>query len=158
MRADQEDRVFTDPLDEEPEHLLALPQTFLRGAALREVSRHLAKPAKLATRGVEQRGNNDIGPKRGAVFAHAPPFVRDAAFGDRALEFLLRLSRFDILRRIEAREMRADDLAGEVAFDPLRSLVPRLDIAFRIEGEDAVILDALDEQAKPLLGCLWLGH
>src|SRR4051794_13272350 len=44
--------------------------------------------------------------------------------------------------------MDADDFVRAVAFDPLRSCVPVRDAALRVEHENGVISDTLDEQSK----------
>ena len=54
-------------------------------------------------------------------------------------------------RRIEAREVLADDLVGPVALEPLGPGVPGEDVASRVEHEDRVVPDALDEEPKALL-------
>src|SRR5690606_24383362 len=79
----------------------------------------------------------------------APPLVFRPAFPDRGLEFPLRP--VPGLRRVEDREVLADDLVLGVALDPFRPLVPAYDVSVRVEEEDGVILHRPDEQPETLL-------
>src|SRR5690554_4218181 len=47
--------------------------------------------------------------------------------------------------------MRAEDLVGLVACDLPRAAIPRRDEAFRVEHEDRVVRDVLDDHAKAFL-------
>ena len=69
----------------------------------------------------------------------------------RDLQLALALARRHVLRRIERREVLPDDLLGRVALDSLRTGVPGCDTAIRIEHEDRVVPDAIDENLE-LLG------
>src|SRR6185436_18380896 len=96
-----------------------------------------------------------------AVLAHAPALVLEPALAARDFELHLALAGGDIGRRIEHREVLADDVGRPVALEPLCALVPRIDATLRREDEDAVVLDALDEQPKSpalLLGGPALGQ
>src|SRR5258706_1194159 len=53
--------------------------------------------------------------------------------------------------RVENREMPPDDLRGLVALDPHSAGVPAHHAALRIEHEDGVVLDAVDQQPEALL-------
>jgi hypothetical protein len=44
----------------------------------------------------------------------------------------------------------ADDLVSNVPLEPLGARVPAQDVALRIESEDRVVLDALDQQPVEL--------
>jgi hypothetical protein len=50
--------------------------------------------------------------------------------------------------------MLANDLIGGVTLDSLGALIPGSDVALRIEKEDGVIFDAVDEQAEDLITLL----
>ena len=101
---------------------------------------------------VPQGRDDDVGPERRAVLADPPALVLEPArpprrppvpaSGQPALDGLL---------RVEAGEVLADDLVGLVALDPLGPGVPGGDVALRVEHEDGVVLDALDQQPEPLL-------
>src|SRR5206468_5742284 len=100
---------------------------------------------------VAHRADHHARPERRAVLAHAPALLREAAFARRDLELPLRLAVRDLLGRVEAREMLADDLGRGVALDALGTGVPARDAAVRIEHEDRVVDDALHHQAEASL-------
>jgi hypothetical protein len=50
-----------------------------------------------------------------------------------------------VLRRVEAREMLSDDLVQGVALDAFGTRVPARNMSLRIEHEDGVIHDRLDQ-------------
>src|ERR1700694_999914 len=76
------------------------------------------------------------------------------AFTLRNLELPLGLANSHFIRRIEDREVAADDLVDAVALDPLRALVPRDDRARRIEHEDRVVDDAGNQKLELFVGSL----
>src|SRR5204863_10147191 len=57
----------------------------------------------------------------------------------------------DVLGRVEAREVLADDFPGLVPLDALGPGVPGQDQALRAEQEDGVVPDALDEAFEAFL-------
>ncbi|MND01630.1 hypothetical protein D3C83_207030 [compost metagenome] len=63
-------------------------------------------------------------PKAASVLAHAPAFLFETARVFDRIERLLRFACRLVFVGVEAREMPADDLAGQVALDPLRAEVP----------------------------------
>ena len=91
-------------------------QVLFRLSALGEIARDLREPDQRAV-GVAQRGDDDVGPEPRAVLADAPAFVLEPSFARRDLQLALALARRDVLRRIEHREVLADDLVGRVALD-----------------------------------------
>ena len=107
----------------------------------------LAKPIKLS-RSSRIGVDDDVRPKLRAVLADAPAFPLEASFARGSLERVLRQSGGPILFGIEAGEMLADDLVGEVALDALGARVPVGHVSFGIEHVDGVIGDALDQQAE----------
>src|SRR5690606_1900745 len=119
----------------------------LRVTALREVldnEHEAAVPPFPVVNGRE----HGAGPEVRAVAARTPPLVRAApglAAGDKVAPRLVRRNR---LRRIEAREMPADDLRGSIARDAFGARVPACHEALRVEHDDGVILDPFDEQAE----------
>jgi hypothetical protein len=127
--------------------LLALAQRVLLAAAFGEVARDLAEALQPAAR-VAQRRDDDIGPETAAVAPNAPAFVLEPARLGGQAQFLLGPARRDGGRRIEERERLADDLVGAPALEPLRAVVPALHDAVRIEDEDRVVDDALNEQLE----------
>src|SRR6185312_13523328 len=58
----------------------------------------------------------------------------------------------EVLGRVEAREMLADDLVGKIALDALRTGVPARDAPRAVEHEDRVVGHALHQPAELLLG------
>ena len=110
----------------------------------------LAKPRRVPL--AAQRGDHHVRPEPRAVLADAPAFVLEAARrARRRRSSCSRPCRAMRLRRIEGREVLADDLVGGVALDALGAGVPGRDVAVRIEHEDRVVLHALDQQAEALL-------
>ena len=90
-------------------------------------------------------------PEAAAVLAHAPTFLFKAARVPDGIKRLLRLACRLVFVGVEAREMTADDLAGQVALDPLRAEVPVCNPALFVEQIDGVVGDALDEQPELFL-------
>ena len=82
------------------------------------------------------------------VAPHAPAFGSILALVGGDLERARRLAALPLLLGVEAAEMLADDLGRRVLVDALRARVPVGDVAVRIEHEDRVVGDALDEQPK----------
>src|ERR1019366_2766976 len=95
-----------------------------------------------------------------AVLAHTPALVLEAALAANRFEGPLGLAGSPVLRRIEDREVLADDLVRLVALGVPRARVPRRDVAARVEHEDRVVGDRVDEKVKALLGSVQgvLGH
>src|SRR5262249_25541604 len=104
-------------------------------------------PARIA-----QGRDDDVGPEAAAVLAQAPALVLVLPRSGGDLQLPRRLARCYILRRIEAREVLADDLRGAVALDALGAGVPGEGAGLRVEEEDGVVLDPLDEEAEAFLG------
>jgi hypothetical protein len=116
-------------------------------AALGEVARDFRKAAQHAVF-VVQRADDDVGPEARAVGAHAPALVLEPPQARGLPQLDGRPIAVARLLRIEIREMLADDLVGLVALDALGALVPGLDDPLRVEDEDRVVLDALDERLE----------
>jgi hypothetical protein len=123
---------------------------FLRLAALGQVPGDLGEAPQRAGP-VSQGGDDDVGPEHRTVLAHAPALVLEAAVGGSAPQLLVRPAPVHGLLRIKAREMLADDLASPVALDARGAGVPGSNVTLRVQEEDGVILDALDQQTKALL-------
>src|SRR5690606_23781395 len=106
-----------------------------------------------------------VRPEAAAVLAEPPALLLVDAFARRGLERLLWHLPLPVLGGVEAGEVPADDLLGAVALDALRARIPVGDAPGRIEHEDRIVGDALDQQAEValagpqgLLGLLALGH
>src|SRR6185312_6168937 len=117
--------------------------------ALGHVARDFGVAEELAVL-VAEGGHDDVRPEARAVLSHAPAVVFVAAFalGGRELAVVGVRGR---LRRVEDRKMFSDHLARFVALDAARALVPRRDVALRVEEEDRVVPDALDERSELLI-------
>ena len=125
---------------------------FLGGAlALAEVARDLGEADQHAV-AISCRAQHDVGPEARAVLSDPPGLFLEASGGGGQLQLAFRLSRADLLGRIEAGEVLPDDLLRGVSLDVLGPPVPGRHPAFAIEHEDGVVLHALDHQAQPLLG------
>ena len=110
----------------------------------------LLKPTQFASF-VAQRSDDHVGPESSAVFTDPPAFVLEAAQPLGLGELVLRQLASECVRRIEHREVVADDLIGAVALEALCPGVPGVHPTVRIEQEDGVVSDRLDEEAKTFL-------
>src|SRR6185295_7911040 len=79
--------------------------------------------------------------------ANPPPFVFEPAIARRRHQLVRGLSRFDVGRWIEDREVSTDDLVRLVALELVRTDVPGQDVAVSVQGEDGIVADAGDEQS-----------
>ena len=95
--------------------------------------------------------DDDVRPEAAAVLADAPAFFLEPSFALGGLKRLLRLAGCAILLGIELREVLADNLVREIAFDPLRAGIPVGHAAFGVEHVDGVVGDALHQQPELLL-------
>ena len=147
VHVEHEDGVVAHAVHQQPEALLAGAQFLLVALALGEVARDLDEAVELAA-GPAHGRDDHVGPEARAVLAQAPAFVLEAALGRGPAQFLLRPSGRDGLGRIEDREMLADDLLARIALELLRAGVPGDHAALRVQHEDAVIDDALDQELE----------
>src|ERR1700691_3718541 len=132
--------------------LVKRPDFFLGLLALSNVARNLAEAAKLAL-GAVHRGDDHVSPEPGTVLAHPPSLVLKSAVPPRHFQFMGGLARLDIFGSKKAIVVLTDDFRRGVSLDSLRTLVPAHDSALRIEHQDRIVLDALNQQPKALL-CL----
>ena len=98
-------------------------QCFLDLPALGQVAGQLGEPARIARR-ISNGGEDDVRPEGRAVLAYAPTLDLESSLVRRRVQVALRRTVLDILGRIEAGEVLADDLFRAVALDPLRSGIP----------------------------------
>ena len=147
VRGQHVDGVVLHALDQQTEALLAAPQLILLPPALRQIARDLREGEQLAAF-VAQRGDHDVRPEPRAVLAQAPAFVLETPIHGRALQLELRPFALDIRRRIENREVLADDFMRLVLLRARSAGVPAHDVAARIEHEDGVVLHAFSHQPK----------
>src|SRR5204862_2401193 len=103
-----------------------------------EVPRDFAEPPQPAL-GVAQGRDDDVAPEQRAVLADPPPFLFDAALGFGDGQEALGLAALDVVGRIEAAEVLADDLVACVALQALSPWVPTRDDPVGVEGEDRVL-------------------
>src|SRR5205085_2502520 len=115
-----------------------------------QVARDLAIAHEPSTR-VAERRNDDVGPEARAVFPDAPTLILEPSLTRRNLQLPRRFPSLDVLSRIKGREVTTDDLLLTVSLDAPRTLVPRLDVPLRIEHEDGVVSDVLNDQTEALL-------
>ena len=123
----------------------------LAAAALRHVAGDLRVTEELAGAGFADRGDHHVGQELGRIPAHPPALGRVPPLLRRRAEFAGRLAAGDVLGREEERVGQADDLGVGIAEDAFGPGVPADDRAVRIEHEDGVVGDALDEQAEPFV-------
>src|SRR5690606_12369426 len=100
---------------------------------------------------VVQRRHHAARPEQRTVLACAPAFVGYAADVACLGDLPPRLVRGDVLRRVEVREVLAEDLRGGIPADALGAAVPAADEAVSVEHEDRIVVDAFDEQPKAFL-------
>ena len=122
----------------------------LGALALGHVPQHFRESAQLAVLSVHRREHR-VREKARAVFAHAPPFVFEHAALARKLQLALRFPRLHVFRGEEHLERTADHFRRLVTFNALRARVPRRHVTGRIEHEDRVFANGIDEQAEQLL-------
>src|SRR5579863_5852153 len=79
---------------------------------------------------------------------------REPSFLPRYHEFVVRQSACQILRRVKARKVLADDLVGFVSLETLGAGVPGEDESVRIQHENRIVSDGFDEEPETLLAFL----
>jgi len=129
------------------EFLLALPAV-----------RHIASYLQIAPMGagiVPNRRDRHVRPEPRPVLSDAPPFVLGGAGLERSLEVLFGNVRRSIRIGVKRREVLADDLLAVVALEGPRTPVPGEDVTVRVQSEDRVLLDGVDQGLKrfPVLFC-----
>ena len=148
-----DDRVVGDLADQQPQPLLAGLECRLEGVLLGEVAGDLRVAGELALLVVE-RGDDDVAPEPGAVLAHPPAGVLDAALVAGLRQQPEREAGAPVVVGVEHREAAADGLVGGVALDLLGAEVPGLDDALGVEGDDRVVGHLADQEPQPLLAGL----
>ena len=146
------------------ELLLRLAQRPLCLHALRHVARDLGEAEQVAL--LVANGIDDHeGPELGAVLANAPPLGLVATLARRRRQRPCRYAGGAVLLGVERAEMVPDDIGRRVTLDALRARVPGGHDAVRVELEDRVIHDGVDETAETrfalqqtLARLLALGH
>ena len=136
----------------------------LRVAFLGDIACHLGEAQQLAV-GVANGVDHHVRPELAAVFAYPPALALEPAFTPGGLDGSGGFSASAIVVGVEAREVGADDLAGQVPLDALGAQVPVVHVPCRVEHVDGVIGDALDQHieelfalVKRLLGDVALGE
>jgi hypothetical protein len=133
------------------ELLLTLAQHALGFPLGRHVLGNLGEAVQLPVIVVE-RGDGGVRVEAAAVLADTPSVSLEAVLARRLRQRLGRQARGTVLFGIETREMLTENLGSCVPFDPLCALVPAHHAAARVEQEDRVVLDALDQQPELLGG------
>jgi len=90
----------------------------------------------------------------GTVLAYAPALVLEAAFTAHRFKDPFGPARGAICGGVKNGEVFADDLASFVSFDPPCPGVPGRDVAARIEHENRVVGDGVDQRVKRVLRLL----
>jgi hypothetical protein len=147
---EHEDRVVGDRVDELVEARLGGVELLVGGALRRQVTRHLREAGDLAVLVLERR-DDDAGPEARAVLAYAKALVLEAPLAEHRREDRLRPARGALLGRVEDGEVLSDDLLRLVPLDLLRAEVPGGDVPGRVEHEDRVVGDGVDELVEALL-------
>ena len=144
------DGVIGDPFHQQPEALLLLalrPQHRLLLCAVAGDFGVADKLSAVVAHGVD----NNVRPERAAVFAVAPALIFETTGAIGRLQIFLRNKRFTILGAIEAGEVLADNLFGDITFSALRPGVPVYDQPVVIQHINGVVGHALHQQAETRL-------
>ncbi len=128
------------------QRLLRLLQAQQRLVAFGDVARDLGETDQRVV--LPDRVDDHAGAKTRAVLAQPPALGLELALGARRFQPTRRLAARDVLRRVEAGEVLADDLAVGVALDALAAGIPAADVAVRIEHVDGVVGNAADQQRE----------
>jgi len=119
-------------------HLLSLAQLFLAIAPLGQVAGDLGETQQISA-WFADRGDHHTRPEQAAILAHPPAFGREFAVAQCHFQHSLRHAVAPIAVRVEAREMLADNLLGQVALDAPRAGIPIDDVPLGIEHENRII-------------------
>src|SRR5262245_4430123 len=128
--------------------LVRAPEFLLGSTSVCQIPRHFCKPHQVASR-VANGGDNYASPKPSSVTTKAPALIFEAPGHLRFFKLPFALSCCDVIRRIEPREVRADDLVRTVPFETFCSFVPRDDNPAWVEHEDRVVTNAVEKESKP---------
>ena len=94
---------------------------------------------------VEDRGDRAGDKEQRAILANAPSLDFVLASLDRQLERTVRFASTALVRPIKYAEMLADDFVGGIADDLFRRAVPAGDASCRVEHENGIVGNALDQ-------------
>ena len=119
-------------------------------ASLRKIAGDLGEPYEL-TLGISHGRDDDVCPEQGPVLLDTPTLVFEYPCLGRYLEFVLRHSACQRLRRVEPRKMLPDDLVGSISLEPLGPCIPRQNVTAGIQHENRIFPDALNEELETLL-------
>jgi hypothetical protein len=114
---------------------------------LRPVPHDLGEAPELAAL-VPQGRHRPAAPEPGAVLADVPAVVVPPPRLQRLLHLPLRVAPCSILRSEEGGDGPPDDFVLPVAEQPLGPWVPAFDPALRVDDEDGVVPDVLDQQTE----------
>src|SRR5205814_4340159 len=125
-----------------------LPLALGGGAGIGHVAGDLREAVK-ATMVVESM-DRCVRPEAGPVLAKPPPLVIGASLAFGLAQDAFRSPGFDVLRRIEHRDVLTDHFVRLVSLDALGALVPGQDIAVGTDEEDRIVEDSVDQEADRL--------
>src|SRR5437660_8813315 len=108
---------------------------------------HLAEALEVSVF-VAYRRDPHVTPEPGAVRANVPAFCLHAPLLMRPLQQPRREVELDVLGRVKARHVLADDLRRTVSLDSFCPRIPGSHASRRVEHEDRVVSDTLHEQAE----------
>jgi hypothetical protein len=92
-----------------------------------------------------------MGPKAGSILAHPPVLGLKSGPPPGGRQPHVWQAVRAVFVVVEAREVRAADLVGPIALDPLRAEVPVGRAAFGVERGDGLVGDAAHQQTQLLL-------
>ena len=95
--------------------------------------------------------DHDVGHEAAAILAHPPAFVLEASVRPCGGQRPFRLAGRLVLGGEEARVVLSEDLVARIALGTFGTKVPAGDLPNRIEREDRVVHNAVDQQTEALL-------
>ena len=129
-----------------------------------DIARDLGKAYELTTL-IADWINHDECAKSASVLSHAPAFGFKSAVAHRTFQRPCRHTSVAVFLGVEKTKMLSDDFVRTITLDTLRSRIPRDDDPVRINLEDRVIDDRIDEPPKACIcfckmleGLLAIGH
>ena len=141
-RVEHVDRVIGHTSNEDAKLFLALTQSLLSRPPLRQVAGDLGEADEFHA--APDRINHDVGPEPGAVLAESPALSLKPPRFSSGCKCTLRKPCLPVLRRIELREMHAEDFFGGIPLEALRSGVPAVHVPCWVEHVDCVVCNGLN--------------
>ena len=115
---------------------------FFGALAIRDISGDLGKTLQY-TIVVAERRNDDTGPKARAILAHPPSLVFVPALLGGYFHFFRGQTLREVFRRVETREVLADDFIGAITFDFLGPRIPGNHFSLKINHYNCIVSNTI---------------